>query len=74
MICAPLCQWAAVLSGVVVEQEKMLPVLLDLLDTDSDMELRPLTGLLRNLARHSASKDYMGKTQPRITEGVFEYI
>ncbi|XP_068432251.1 plakophilin-3-like [Clinocottus analis] len=54
-------RWASVLSGVVVEKEKMLPVLLDLLDTDSDMELRPLTGLLRNLARHSASKDDMAK-------------
>lgn len=57
----PLCQWPSVLSGVVTEQERMLPVLLDLLDTNSDAELRPLTGLLRNLARHSPNKDYMGK-------------
>lgn len=39
----------------------MLPILLDLLGTDSDMELRPLTGLLRNLARHSTNKDHLGK-------------
>lgn len=38
----------------------MLPILLDLLDTNSDVELRPLTGLLRNLARHSPNKDHMG--------------
>ena len=39
----------------------MLPILLDLLDTNSDVELRPLTGLLRNLARHSSNKDHTGK-------------
>lgn len=39
----------------------MLPILLDLLDTNSDMELRSLTGLLRNLARHSSNKDHMGR-------------
>uniref|UniRef100_A0A8C2WQS2 Plakophilin 3 n=1 Tax=Cyclopterus lumpus TaxID=8103 RepID=A0A8C2WQS2_CYCLU len=60
-ITAGEARWASVLSGVMVEQEKMLPILLDLLDTNSDIELRPLTGLLRNLARHSASKDYMAK-------------
>eukprot|EP00066_Takifugu_rubripes_P029047 XP_011618313.1 PREDICTED: plakophilin-3-like [Takifugu rubripes] len=52
-------RWASVLSGVVLEQERMLPILLDLLDTNSEMELRPLTGLLRNLARHSSNKDHM---------------
>lgn len=57
----PLTKWAAVLSGVVLEQERMLPILLDLLDTNSDVELRPLTGLLRNLARHSSNKDHMGR-------------
>lgn len=45
-----------------MEQERMLPILLDMLDTNSDMELRPLTGLLRNLARHSSNKDHMGRT------------
>lgn len=58
---ATLCQWPSVLSSVVTEQERMLPVLLDLLDTNSDVELRPLTGLLRNLARHSSNKEHMGK-------------
>lgn len=57
----PLSKWASVLSGVVLEQERMLPILLDLLDTNSEMELRPLTGLLRNLARHSYNKDHMGR-------------
>lgn len=59
----PLCQWPAVLSRVVVEQERMLPVLLDLLLTDAELELRPLTGLLRNLARHSSNKDHMGERE-----------
>lgn len=58
---AAVFQWSSVLSGVVTEQERMLPILLDLLDTDSDVELRPLTGLLRNLARHSPNKEHMGK-------------
>ncbi|XP_068566838.1 plakophilin-3-like [Cebidichthys violaceus] len=65
-ITAGEARWASVLSGVVVEQERMLPILLDLLDTNSDMELRPLTGLLRNLARHSASKDYMAKNMVNV--------
>lgn len=38
----------------------MLPILLDLLDTSNELELRPLTGLLRNLARHCSNKDHMG--------------
>lgn len=65
MISATLCQWPSVLGGVVMEQERMLPILMDLLDTNSDMELRPLTGLLRNLARHSSNKDHMGRTLSR---------
>uniref|UniRef100_H3C3K8 Plakophilin 3 n=1 Tax=Tetraodon nigroviridis TaxID=99883 RepID=H3C3K8_TETNG len=52
-------RWASVLSCVVLEQERMLPILLDLLDTSNDTELRPLTGLLRNLARHCSNKDHM---------------
>lgn len=39
----------------------MLPVLLDLLDTGNDVELRALTGLLRNLARHCSNKDHVGR-------------
>ncbi|KAF0043644.1 hypothetical protein F2P81_004981 [Scophthalmus maximus] len=46
--------------------ERMLPILLDLLDTDSDMELRPLTGLLRNLSRHSTNKDHMAKNMVNV--------
>ncbi|KAM6981053.1 plakophilin-3 [Aplochiton taeniatus] len=52
-------RWASVLSRLALEQDRLLPVLLDLLDTRSDMELRPLTGLLRNLARHARNKDHM---------------
>ncbi|XP_033996901.1 plakophilin-3 [Trematomus bernacchii] len=59
-------RWAAVLSGVVLEQERMLPILLDLLDTNSASELRPLTGLLRNLARHSTNKDHIAKNMVNI--------
>ncbi|XP_070762875.1 plakophilin-3-like [Enoplosus armatus] len=61
-ITAGEARWSSVLSGVVLEQERMLPILLDLLDTNSDVELRPLTGLLRNLARHSSNKDHMAKS------------
>lgn len=57
-------QWASVLSRVALEQERMLPVVLDLLQTHSDLELRSLTGLLRNLSRHCKNKDDMGETQP----------
>lgn len=46
---------------VIIEKERLLPVLLDRLDTNNDMELRPLSGLLRNLARHSVDKQHMGK-------------
>lgn len=56
-----MSKWASVLGGVVLEQERMLPILLDLLDTSNDMELKPLTGLLRNLARHCSNKDHMGR-------------
>ncbi|XP_058484610.1 plakophilin-3-like isoform X2 [Solea solea] len=58
--------WSSVLTAVVTEQEKMLSVLLDLLDSSSDTELRPLTGLLRNLSRHSSNKDHMAKTMVNI--------
>lgn len=55
-------QWASVLSRVALEQERMLPVLLDLLRTNSDLELRSLTGFLRNLSRHAKDKNDMGKS------------
>lgn len=49
------------LCGVVVEREMMLPILLDLLDSSTDMQMKPLTGLLRNLARNAANKEHMGR-------------
>ncbi|CAL8350114.1 unnamed protein product [Merluccius merluccius] len=55
-------RWPWVLSYVILEQERMLPMLLELLDTHSEMEMRPLTGLLRNLTRHARDKNHMAKT------------
>uniref|UniRef100_A0A8C3G6P9 Plakophilin 3a n=1 Tax=Cyclopterus lumpus TaxID=8103 RepID=A0A8C3G6P9_CYCLU len=52
-------RWASVLSRVALEQERILPVLLDLLRTSNDLELRSLTGLLRNLSRHAKDKNDM---------------
>uniref|UniRef100_A0A671U4J2 Plakophilin 3a n=1 Tax=Sparus aurata TaxID=8175 RepID=A0A671U4J2_SPAAU len=52
-------RWASVLSRVALEQERMLPVLLDHLRTNNDLELRSLTGLLRNLSRHCTNKNDM---------------
>nr|XP_046249745.1 plakophilin-3a isoform X2 [Scatophagus argus] len=52
-------RWASVLSRVALEQERVLPVLLDLLRTNNDLELRSLTGLLRNLSRHARDKNDM---------------
>lgn len=49
-------RWASVLSRVALEQERMLPVILDLLRNPTDAELRSLTGLLRNLSRHCKNK------------------
>ncbi|XP_077419355.1 plakophilin-3-like [Vanacampus margaritifer] len=54
-------RWSSVLSVVVLEQERLLPTLLDLLDTDNEAELRPLSALLRNLARHAPNKDLVAK-------------
>ncbi|XP_077376449.1 plakophilin-3-like [Festucalex cinctus] len=55
-------RWACVLSAAVLEQERLLPTLLDLLDTDDEAQLRPLSALLRNLARHAPNKDLVAKT------------
>ncbi|XP_040893959.1 plakophilin-3a isoform X2 [Toxotes jaculatrix] len=52
-------RWASVLSRVALEQERMLPVVLDLLRTTNDLELRSLTGFLRNLSRHTRDKGDM---------------
>lgn len=40
----------------------MLPVLLDNLRTNNDLELRSLTGFLRNLSRHAKDKNDMCKS------------
>ncbi|XP_061593057.1 plakophilin-3 isoform X2 [Cololabis saira] len=55
-------RWASVLCGVVTEKERMLPILLDLFDTCTDMQMKPLSGLLRNLAHHATDKQLMAKT------------
>ncbi|XP_048113623.1 plakophilin-3a [Alosa alosa] len=52
-------QWASKLSRVALEQERMLPVVLDHLRTTNDLELRSLTGFLRNLSRHAYNKNDM---------------
>ncbi|XP_051978873.1 plakophilin-3a isoform X2 [Xyrauchen texanus] len=52
-------RWASILSRVALEQQRMLPVILDLLRTNSDLELRSLTGFIRNLSRHARDKNDM---------------
>lgn len=52
-------RWASILSRVALEQNRMLPVILDLLRTNNDSELRSLTGFLRNLSRHAKDKNDM---------------
>uniref|UniRef100_A0A8C1PQ11 Plakophilin 3a n=1 Tax=Cyprinus carpio TaxID=7962 RepID=A0A8C1PQ11_CYPCA len=52
-------RWASILSRVALEQNRMLPVVLDLLRTNNDIELRSLTGFLRNLTRHAKDKNDM---------------
>uniref|UniRef100_A0A672S159 Plakophilin-3-like n=1 Tax=Sinocyclocheilus grahami TaxID=75366 RepID=A0A672S159_SINGR len=52
-------RWASILSCVALEQNRMLPVIMDLLRTNNDLELRSLTGFLRNLSRHAKDKNDM---------------
>lgn len=52
-------RWASILSRVALEQNRMLPVILDQLKTQNDVELRSLTGFLRNLSRHAIDKNVM---------------
>ncbi|XP_028285807.1 plakophilin-3a isoform X2 [Parambassis ranga] len=62
-------RWASVLSSVALEHERMLPFLLDYLRTEKVLELRSLTGFLRNLSRHANNKDDMStKTVNRLVE------
>lgn len=49
------------MSRVALEQNRMLPVILDQLKTQNDVELRSLTGFLRNLSRHAIDKNVMGE-------------
>ncbi|KAM9753559.1 plakophilin-3a isoform 1-T1 [Menidia menidia] len=51
--------WASELSNWALEQERVLPTILDCLYTDVENELRSLTCLLRNLSRHTNNKDDM---------------
>ncbi|KAM9410662.1 plakophilin-3-like [Pholidichthys leucotaenia] len=60
-ITAGEARWASVLSLVVLDQERMLPVLLDLMDSISEAVLRPLSGLLRNLSRHCRDRHALAK-------------
>lgn len=57
------CQWPSVLVNLALEQEKILPLLLDLIESSSEVKLRPLTGVLRNLARHTTNKEHFGETR-----------
>uniref|UniRef100_A0A3P8ZTE3 Plakophilin 3b n=1 Tax=Esox lucius TaxID=8010 RepID=A0A3P8ZTE3_ESOLU len=52
-------RWASLLSWVILEQEQMLPVILGLLKTPSALEIRSLTGLLRNISRNRRIQDDM---------------
>lgn len=53
-------QWASVLSLVALEQERILPQVQNRMQTSNDLELRSLTGFLRNLSRHARDKNDMG--------------
>lgn len=39
----------------------MLPVILDKLNTTNDLEMRSLSGFLRNLSRHARDKNTLGE-------------
>ncbi|KAK1887268.1 Plakophilin-3 [Dissostichus eleginoides] len=52
-------RWASVLSLVALEQERILPQVQNRMQTSNDLELRSLTGFLRNLSRHARDKNDM---------------
>ncbi len=54
-------QWTSILSRLALEQNKMLPIIRVLLETDNKVELRSLTGFVRNLSRHAKDKNIMGE-------------
>ncbi|XP_076971339.1 plakophilin-3 [Tamandua tetradactyla] len=52
-------RWAGVLSRLALEQERILNPLLDRVRTADPLQLRSLTGLIRNLSRNARNKDEM---------------
>ncbi|KAG7323945.1 hypothetical protein KOW79_011961 [Hemibagrus wyckioides] len=50
-------RWPSILSRVALEHERMLPTILDKLKATNDLELRSVTGFLRNLSRHCKDKN-----------------
>ncbi|NXN97077.1 PKP3 protein, partial [Rhinopomastus cyanomelas] len=52
-------RWAGVLSRLALEQERILNPVLDRVRTADHLQLRSLTGLIRNLSRHARNKDEM---------------
>lgn len=60
-LCLCDAQRAALLANWALEYEHIQPTLIELMRTERDMELRSLTGLLRNLSRHSENKDAIGQ-------------
>ncbi|TSM52276.1 Plakophilin-3 [Bagarius yarrelli] len=50
-------RWPSILSRVALEHERMLPTILDRLKTTNDLEMRSITGFLRNLSRHCRDKN-----------------
>ncbi|KAK2834448.1 hypothetical protein Q7C36_015149 [Tachysurus vachellii] len=50
-------RWPSILSRVALEHERMLPTIMDKLKATNDLELRSVTGFLRNLSRHCRDKN-----------------
>ncbi|XP_017261486.1 plakophilin-3a isoform X2 [Kryptolebias marmoratus] len=60
---------ASMLANWAIENERIVPTLIDLMRTEREMELRSLTGLLRNLSRHADNKDNLAtKLVPSVVE------
>ncbi|XP_027029144.1 plakophilin-3a isoform X2 [Tachysurus fulvidraco] len=49
-------RWPSILSRIALEHERMLPTIMDKLKATNDLELRSVTGFLRNLSRHCRDK------------------
>ncbi|KAK3526030.1 hypothetical protein QTP70_012777 [Hemibagrus guttatus] len=50
-------RWPSILSCVALERDRMLTTVLEKLNAPNDLELRSLTGFLRNLSRHCRDKN-----------------